>query len=107
MEIKTEYHDIREEGVDFPTPLGVMPDQMGINLCSMAGMSWSRLPDMQLVSVTVHFLPNFNNYIRQAASDCFNACAEQVVSKRFDSVPSVFKEFIHKYSAHLRERDGR
>jgi len=60
--IKTEYHLIDEEGVNFPIPLGTMPNHMGINLCSVEGMSWSRLPDGQLISVTVHFLPNLEDY---------------------------------------------
>ena len=65
MGITTEYHNIREEGIDFPIPLSTMPNQMGINLCSVEGMSWSRLPDRQLLNVTVHFLPNFEYAIRK------------------------------------------
>ena len=65
MGITTEYHNIREKDVKFPIPLEVMPNMMGINLCSVEGMSWTRLPDGQLTSVTVHFLPNFE--------DAFNA----------------------------------
>ena len=61
MKITTEYHNIREEGVEFPIPLEVMPNLMGINLCSVEGMSWSRLTDRQLISVTVHFWPNFKD----------------------------------------------
>ena len=67
MKITSEFHNIREEGVAFPIPLGVMPNQMGINLCAVEGMSWSRLPDGQLVSVTVHFLPDLEGAIRKFA----------------------------------------
>ena len=61
MRITTEYHSI-DENVDFPSPVALIPNQMGINLCSVEGMSWSKLSDGQLVSVTVHFLPNFKDY---------------------------------------------
>jgi hypothetical protein len=57
LKITVEHHNIREEGVEWPLPLGVMPNQMGINLCSVEGMTWSRLPDRQLVSLTIHFIP--------------------------------------------------
>ena len=42
---------------DWPLPLKVIPNYMGINLCSVEGMSWTEQDDGQLVSLTVHFLP--------------------------------------------------
>ena len=59
MIIATEYHSIKEDGIKFPFPLEVIPNQMGINLCSVEGMSWSKLSDGQLINLTIHFLPNF------------------------------------------------
>lgn len=40
-----------------PLPLEVIPNHMGINLCSVQALSWTRQDDGQLVSVTIHFLP--------------------------------------------------
>lgn len=40
-----------------PLPLTVIPNNMGINLCSVEGVTWTRQDDGQLVSLTIHFLP--------------------------------------------------
>lgn len=40
-----------------PLPLSVIPNHMGINLCSVDSLSWTRREDGQLVSLTVHFIP--------------------------------------------------
>ena len=40
-----------------PLPLEVIPNQMGINLCSVDGISWQKQSDGQLVNLTIHFLP--------------------------------------------------
>jgi len=61
MGITTEYHNIREEGVKFPISDSVITNYMGINRVSVEGMSWSKLPDGQLISLTFHFLPNFES----------------------------------------------
>jgi len=42
----------------WPIDLGVFPNHMGINLCCVEGISWTRQNDGQLVSMTVHFIPN-------------------------------------------------
>lgn len=60
--MKTEFHSIRntpdELGtINWPLPLEVIPNQMGINLCSVEGMSWTKQDDGQLVSLTIHFEP--------------------------------------------------
>jgi len=48
---------------DCPLPLGVIPDQMGINLVSVDAISWQQQDDGQLVNLTIHFLPENNNLI--------------------------------------------
>ena len=40
-----------------PLPLEVIPNQMGINLCSVDAMSWQKQDDGQLVNLTIHFIP--------------------------------------------------
>jgi hypothetical protein len=40
-----------------PIPLDVIPNRMGINLCSVDSISWMAQEDDQLVSVTIHFKP--------------------------------------------------
>jgi len=61
--MKTEFHPIANTGeaiydVKWPLDPAVIPNHMGINLCSVEGMSWTRQEDGQLVSLTIHFAPN-------------------------------------------------
>ena len=58
--MKTETVKVEEiiNGVKCPIPLSVIPNYMGINLCSVEAISWTRMPDKQLVSLTIHFIPN-------------------------------------------------
>lgn len=46
-----------EGKADCPLPLEVIPNNMGINLCSVDGISWAKQDDGQLVSLTIHFIP--------------------------------------------------
>ncbi len=41
----------------FPLNPSAIPNLMGINLCSVEGMSWTRQDDGQLISLTIHFIP--------------------------------------------------
>jgi hypothetical protein len=43
---------------DSPIPLAFIPNQMGINLCSVDSITWTRQTDGQLVNVTINFIPN-------------------------------------------------
>ena len=47
---------IENEG-DCPLPLHVIPNYMGINLCSVEAISWQKQKDGQLTNLTIHFLP--------------------------------------------------
>ena len=40
-----------------PLPISVIPNYMGINLCSVDSIEWTRQEDTQLVSLTIHFRP--------------------------------------------------
>jgi hypothetical protein len=57
--MKTEFHSMRTELeiAKWPLDPAVIPNHMGINLCSVEGMSWTRQEDDQLVSLTIHFNP--------------------------------------------------
>lgn len=58
--MKTTTKTVEEllQSKDSPLPLEVIPNYMGINLCSVEGLTWTRQDDEQLVSLTVHFLPD-------------------------------------------------
>ena len=58
--MKTEFKTIEELIKDEISPLNisVIPNYMGINLCSVEGISWTKQDDGQLVNLTIHFLPN-------------------------------------------------
>ena len=40
-----------------PICLSVIPNYMGINLCSVESLTWTRQEDGQLVNLTVNFIP--------------------------------------------------
>jgi len=44
-------------GEDCPLPIEIIPDRMGINLCSVDSISWKCQDDGQLVDLTIHFIP--------------------------------------------------
>lgn len=46
-----------DNGDDAPLPLSVIPNYMGINLCSVESVSWVIQEDGQLVSLTIQFIP--------------------------------------------------
>jgi len=51
-------NEILENEKECPFPISVIPNNMGINLCSVDAISWQKQEDGQLTSLTVHFLPN-------------------------------------------------
>lgn len=40
-----------------PLNLSVIPNYMGINLCSVDSVTWTTQPDGQLVNLTINFVP--------------------------------------------------
>jgi hypothetical protein len=58
--MRTTFHTVAEiidRKIETPIDLAVIPNHMGINLCSVEAMTWTSAPDGQLVSLTIHFLP--------------------------------------------------
>ena len=49
--------DLIGSGEKCPLPLEVIPNYMGINLCSVDAISYQKMDDGQLVNLTIHFLP--------------------------------------------------
>ena len=49
--------DLIENKEKCPFPLEVIPNHMGINLCSVDVISWQKQNDGQLTNLTIHFLP--------------------------------------------------
>jgi hypothetical protein len=43
--------------VDCPLPLSVIPNYMGINLCSVESVTWEKQEDDQLTYLTIKFIP--------------------------------------------------
>lgn len=46
------------ETKECPFPLEIIPNTMGINLCSVDSVTWTQQNDSQLVSITINFVPN-------------------------------------------------
>ena len=49
--------EIIEGKAKSPLPIEVIPNNMGINLCSVDAISWQKQDDGQLVNLSIHFLP--------------------------------------------------
>ena len=43
-----------------PLDIGIIPNNMGINLCSVHSLTWTKQDDGQLVNLTINFIPNAN-----------------------------------------------
>lgn len=41
-----------------PLPISVIPNNMGINLCSVDSIEWHKQPDGQLTYLKINFIPN-------------------------------------------------
>ena len=58
---KTISQIIDEEaaGVERPAPINisVIPNYMGINLCSVDSLTWQEQADGQMVNLTINFIP--------------------------------------------------
>lgn len=48
---------------DCPIPLEVIPNYMGINLCSVDKIAWLKQDDGQLVSLDIHFIPENEEWL--------------------------------------------
>ncbi len=49
--------NIVENGAYCPLPVEVIPNKMGINLCSVESIEWNRQDDNQLVDLKINFKP--------------------------------------------------
>jgi hypothetical protein len=58
METKFKKIDELIENNECPLPLEVIPNYMGINLCSVDAISWQKQSDGQLTNLTIHFIPD-------------------------------------------------
>ena len=50
--------DIIKNNEYCPIPLEIIPNNMGINLCSVEAVSWQKQEDGQLVNVSIYFNPS-------------------------------------------------
>lgn len=50
--------DIINNNVSSPLPLEVIPNYMGINLCSVDSITYTKQDDGQLVNLTINFIPS-------------------------------------------------
>lgn len=50
--------DLIKDNKECPLPLEVIPNQMGINLCSVDAIGWQKQSDGQLTNLTIHFIPS-------------------------------------------------
>lgn len=45
------------DSITCPFPLAIIPNHMGINLCSVQSVIWQQQDDGQLVSLSIYFIP--------------------------------------------------
>lgn len=58
--IRKKVSDLIDNDEESPLPLAVIPNTMGINLCAVDSIEWTRQDDGRLVSLTIHFIPENN-----------------------------------------------
>lgn len=46
------------KAVDCPLPINIIPNMMGINLCSVKSIVWNIQDDDQLVDLVINFIPD-------------------------------------------------
>ena len=61
--------ELIEKPQDSPLPIEVMPNNMGINLCSVDAISWQKQDDGQLTNLTIHFIPAEGGDVRVETSN--------------------------------------
>lgn len=49
--------DIIENKGDCPLDISIIPNKLGINLCSVDSITYTRQNDGQLVNLTINFIP--------------------------------------------------
>lgn len=55
--VTVSVHDIINKKEYSPLPLEVIPNYMGINLCSVASITYTTQEDGQLVNLQINFIP--------------------------------------------------
>lgn len=63
-----------------PLPLQVIPNNMGINLCSVESLTWTKTEDKQLVNLTINFIPAE----KTCSCDSTSACSKCIDRKLRD-----------------------
>jgi hypothetical protein len=50
--------EIMSGNVKSPIPIEIIPNYMGINLCSVDAIGWQRTDKDELVNLTIYFIPS-------------------------------------------------
>lgn len=58
LKFKATIEDIIELKLYCPLDLSVIPNHMGINLCSVESIEWEKQEDGQLINLKINFIPN-------------------------------------------------
>ncbi len=56
--------DLVNNNEENPLPLEVIPNNMGINLCSVDSIGWQEQDDGQLTNLTIYFIPKEKRWIK-------------------------------------------
>jgi len=59
--IIAKVEDIINKNIECPLPLEVIPNKMGINLCSVNSIEWTEYDDGQLDTLKICFIPEIDN----------------------------------------------
>ena len=73
--------ELIENKQDCPLPLEVIPNQMGINLCSVEAISWQKQEDGQLINLTIHFLPKNQQSILERLQEILGKSAKEITRR--------------------------
>ena len=97
--------------LDCPLPLEVIPNKMGINLCSVKSVEWTKQDDGQLVSLSILFNPSPKEVTSDpsATDTCINLrCVEVLVETEHDIMwsPCLLKDVKQGQTFRMFEPDG-
>ena len=102
-----------------PLPLDVIPNRMGINLCSVESVSWSRQDDGQLTNLTINFTPSKEDvcgvppgtstadYVLKTVSECLPEPEASAMSQiRRDEDDPVYQERLKSIKKAIADKES-
>ena len=107
--MKKEFKTIGELIKDENSFINAIPNNLGINLCSVEGIEYERRKDGQLESLTIRFLPSIDdlNIINTSNSEgqlLLAALAKITTESQLDKTPNEVLAQLGELSTYMRSQ---